>query len=146
MISVTAFIPQDADSLKDLLPCFEGEDDIFDKLKSRYGSSDSIMYTILDDDSVIGVLGLTLSYVHCASVWSVLSKKIRKYPKGYHKLTKQLLDEYQVSCEIDRLQVTVDADNEKALKQNKLWGFEVEGLMRKAGPNGKDQYLLARVR
>lgn len=63
-----------------------------------------------------------------------------------NKLFLELLDHAYLyafqSCKLRRLTGFVDVDNHKALKLDLHIGFQVEGMMREAGSEGQDQYIL----
>lgn len=63
-----------------------------------------------------------------------------------NKLFLELLDHAYLyafqRCKLRRLTGFVDADNHKALKLDLHIGFQVEGMMREAGSEGQDQYIL----
>lgn len=144
MIKIRAFEKADIIHM-DLLPYYSREIDTKGSILGMVEAPDSIRRTLLTvRGEVLAVVGGLIHY-QAMSVWAAVSINILKHPKAYHKGMAELIDRTIDEFNLARVQSIVAADNLKAVKQHKLWGFVCEGLMRKSGPGGKDEYIFAKV-
>lgn len=144
MIKVVPYLPEHIQTM-DLLECFEKEHGVKDLILQLREAPDTIRKTLLSvRGEALAVIGGFVTY-RTVNIWAAVSKLVRDYPKGYHKVLGQEIDLLFKEHDILRVQSVLFADNAKAIKQHRLWGFEVEGLLRKAGPNGEDQLIMAKV-
>ena len=102
--------------------------------------------TLFDDKTILGFGGVHLLWRGVGESWIMLSTEGRKKPLTVAKYTFNLFDDIMARNSLERIQASVASDDPKAISFAKWLGFEVEGLMRKYGPDGNDYYRLARIR
>ena len=80
-----------------------------------------------------------------AEGWVLATKDIYKYPIFCAKHIKQRTEIILKANKIKRIQTSVKADCDVALRFAKWLGFKKEGLMESYGPDGSDFVRFARV-
>ena len=81
----------------------------------------------------------------CAEGWVLATKKINNYPITFARVIKQRTDMMCKNYSIKRLQTSVKADCQIAIRFAKWLGLTSEGLMKHYGPDGSDYYRFARI-
>jgi RimJ/RimL family protein N-acetyltransferase len=102
--------------------------------------------TLFDNDLILGLGGIHPLWAGVGECWIMLSTYGRKKPLTVAKHSYLLFDDIMEGENLNRMQASVAVSDSKALSFAKWLGFEVEGLMRKYGPDGEDYYRLARIR
>jgi hypothetical protein len=80
-----------------------------------------------------------------AEGWVLATKDIYKYPVFCAKHIKQRTEIILKANKIKRIQTSVKADCDVALRFAKWLGFKKEGLMESYGPDGSDFVRFARI-
>ena len=80
-----------------------------------------------------------------AEGWVLATKDIYKYPVFCAKHIKQRTEIILKANKIKRLQTSVKADCDVALRFAKWLGLKEEGLMKRYGPDGSDFIRFARI-
>lgn len=101
-------------------------------------------FTYLDNDKVQASGGVVGLWAGMGEVWFVLSDDEDKPTKTICSIVKKFIDGLYEEG-FYRLQATIKADNEKAIRFIEWLGFEREALMKKYGIEGADYYLYARI-
>jgi len=143
MFKITESLLVDPYFIEDLLPCFS---EVSRENAAKKIFSGDLCYTFWFDNKIVGVMGGTLSTEKHMYGWSILGKGIFKCQISFAKSMKKFINDYFEQKKLDRFCVTVDSDNEAAIKQNIWMGLQVEGTLRKSGEKGQDQVILAKVR
>jgi hypothetical protein len=102
-------------------------------------------YTLLSPDGVVAISGVFPLWPGVGSAWSLTSDLVKKYPKSYYKATKQFLEAIISDWNLHRVQASTLAENGIACNWLRHLGFEVEGTMKKYGPDRADHIMFARV-
>lgn len=104
------------------------------------------------EEKIIGTAGLNIfansRLRHSASIGIMVHKDYQGKGVGT-KLMEAIIDVADNWLMLVRIELTVFADNEKAINLYKKFNFEVEGLKKKAGiRNGEyvDELMMARIR
>lgn len=82
-------------------------------------------------------------------VWELcayVDKSVERCGLHYCKATKRLIDAAFIAYPVDRMQITVRADQPWAGRWATFLGFNFEGRLRKYGAEGVDHFLYAKVR
>lgn len=123
-----------------------------DTFVAHLGPNDHHFVAVLEDGTVIGAAGLHLEsnprMRHVGSVGLMVHADYQNMGVG-SALLKTLLDLADNWLMLVRLELTVFADNERAIHLYEKLGFEKEGLKRMTTVrNGKyaDEYMMARLR
>jgi hypothetical protein len=127
---------------REVYKAFHGLDEQYTKLSS---SENVVMYTICDDDRPIAVVGANMVWPGFMMAWGILSDDIVKKPIAFTKEIKRLFDVHFEELSLYRVSMEVKADFCPGVKWMRLLGFDLEGTMKKWGPDKSDYYLFARV-
>ena len=107
---------------------------------------DEYCYTLWNNDKVVEIMGASFISGKVAYGWSYLSEEISGCKISFIKAMKKVIDEFFEVKKLNRFFVTVACTNSAAIRQNEWMGLSKEGVMRKSGLNGEDQFVLAKVR
>jgi RimJ/RimL family protein N-acetyltransferase len=107
---------------------------------------DKASYTLWYKDRPIAIIGATMIHAQCAYGWSYLSEDIKLCKKSFAKTMRDFVEDFFEHMGLVRFFVAVDVDNKAAIRQNEWMGLQREAVLRKAGVDGRDQLVLARVR
>ena len=102
-------------------------------------------FTGLVNNKPIAAGGVFYLWDGVAEGWVLATKEIYKYPIFCAKHIKQRTEIILKANKIKRLQTSVKADCDVALRFAKWLGFKQEGLMESYGPDGSDFVRFARV-
>ncbi len=102
-------------------------------------------FTGLVNNKPIAAGGVFYIWDGVAEGWVLATKEIYKYPIFCAKHIKQRTEIILKANKIKRIQTSVKADCDVALRFAKWLGFKKEGLMESYGPDGSDFVRFARV-
>ena len=102
-------------------------------------------FTGLVNDKPIAAGGVFHLWDGVAEGWVLASKEIYKYPIFCAKHIKRRTEIIIKANNIKRLQTSVKADCDVALRFAKWMGLKEEGLMKSYGPDGSDFIRFAKV-
>ena len=102
-------------------------------------------FTGLINDKPIAAGGVFHLWDGVAEGWVLASKEIYKYPIFCAKHIKRRTEIIIKANNIKRLQTSVKADCDVALRFAKWMGLKEEGIMKKYGPDGSDFIRFARI-
>ena len=102
-------------------------------------------FTGLVNDKPIAAGGVFHLWDGVAEGWVLATKDIYKYPVFCAKHIKQRTEIILQANKIKRLQTSVKADCDVALRFAKWLGLKEEGLMKQYGPDGSDFIRFARI-
>jgi hypothetical protein len=128
--------------LSNLLPCFLDSDREF---VTGYIYNGDESFTLWGNDKIIGIMGSTIISPTVLYGWSLLSVDIMKYKLSFARTMRAMIDEGIKGRGIKRFFTYINEDNKVAVRQNKWNGLIIEGLLRKNGPQGQNQYVMAKV-
>ena len=80
-----------------------------------------------------------------AEGWVLATNEINNYPITFARVMKQRTDMMIANNKIKRLQTSVKADCDLAIRFAKWLGLKEEGLMKNYGADGSDYYRFARI-
>lgn len=103
--------------------------------------SEGVGWAALDGDDVIACAGIVQAHAQRGMAWAMFSQRALQQFKLIHRVTRHVL----ASAPWRRIEMTVDARHEAAIAWAERLGFEREGLMRAATPDGRDCFLYAKV-
>ena len=102
-------------------------------------------FTGLVNDKPIAAGGVFHLWDGVAEGWVLATKDIYKYPVFCAKHIKQRTEIILQANKIKRLQTSVKANCDVALRFAKWLGLKEEGLMKQYGPDGSDFIRFARI-
>jgi RimJ/RimL family protein N-acetyltransferase len=99
-----------------------------------------------EEGELLACCGVALFWPTSGVAWAVLAPAAFAHMVILTIGTRQILDYFQGSLGIVRLQADVLAENLSAQNYVKHYGFEEEGLMRAFDPDGRDVIRFSRIR
>jgi len=102
-------------------------------------------WTAIAQGKVICIFGIRYMWSGVAEAWLLTGHGIEKNSISLVKGARVLLDETIEEMQIRRLQIAVKSTNKTAYNFAKFLYFNVEGVMKKFGPDGEDYYLMTRI-
>lgn len=102
-------------------------------------------FTGLVDNKPIAAGGVFPLWENVAEGWVLATKEINNYPITFAKVIKHRTEYMLKNNNIKRLQTSVKADCELAIRFAKWLGLKEEGLMKHYGPDGSDYFRYARI-
>jgi RimJ/RimL family protein N-acetyltransferase len=102
-------------------------------------------YTLIEDDEVIVCGGVHMMWTGVGEGWLVMSKHAYDKPITVARYTQRLFDTIMGDNAMWRVQASVHTNDEQSVKFAEWLGFEIEGVMKKFGPDGTNYFRMARV-
>jgi RimJ/RimL family protein N-acetyltransferase len=102
--------------------------------------------SIYSNETLLGCCGVALFWPTSGAAWAVFSREAFRDMVVFTRGTRQILDYFQNSLGIVRLQADVLAENVRAQNYVKHFDFQEEGIMRAFDQEGRDVVRFARVR
>ena len=99
-----------------------------------------------DEGRIVFFGGLTLFWPGVAEAWSVMSDLVEEYPLAVVREIRRRVQEGFDRHGLRRIQAIIADDNPRAVKLMRMAGFEVEGILRGYSPDGKDCFILGRLK
>lgn len=117
-----------------------------DAAKVAFTSDNSMVaYTGMMDNKIFALGGVYQLWQGVAEAFFVMSSHAYDKPLTAAKYSRAMLDYIQEENNYNRLQASVNCNDDEAVRFIGWLGFENEGLMRKFGLDGTDYYRYARV-
>jgi len=144
MISVSTFDPMDLVHIKKTEAY---ADDKYADSNAIYAhhSDNSFVHTVSYGGVPIAILGITFLWPGVGYLWGILGEGIKKCPKSFVKVTRQLIEQYAKNLGLWRVHMDVIARYHPAIRFAESIGLTREGLMKKFGSDGHDYYRYARL-
>ncbi len=105
--------------------------------------------TMLIDEKPVAIFGVSPLWKGCAQAWSYIENEEIAGDFGATRylldLSKELISVSQELLALHRLQMSVQAAFEPAIRFAEHLGFSREARMARYGPDGEDHYLYAKV-
>ncbi len=99
-----------------------------------------------ESDDPLACVGCNRIFSQVAECWTLLSKDVERYPFYYASAMKRISETAFVFYGLERMQISIKADQEWAHKWAKYLGFDFEGEMKSYGEELVDYFLFAKVR
>lgn len=96
-------------------------------------------------DKIYAMFGLYKLWDGVYEAWLIPSGDVSKKAFRMHRASKLFFEYAANKLDMKRLQITVCARNEPAVKWAKVCYFETEGVLKKYGPQGDDYLMMARI-
>ena len=106
---------------------------------------DNLAFTGMVNGKPIFSAGMKMIWGQVAEGWVIASSDMWKYPLGVAKAIKKDFARVAKENNITRVQTSIRADFKEGLRFAEWLGLEEEGLMKKFGFDGSDQYMYARL-
>lgn len=115
------------------------------ELLARYERDPS--WTMRDERGrIVFFGGLTILWPGVAEAWSVMSDLVEENPLAVVREIRRRVQEGFDRHGLRRIQAIIADDNPRAVKLMRMAGFEVEGILRAYSPDGKDCFILGRLK
>ena len=104
-----------------------------------------LAFTGLVNNKPIFAAGMKMVWGQVAEGWVIATSEMWKHPLGVAKAIKKDFARVAKENNITRVQSAIRKDFKEGLRFAEWLGLEKEGLMRKWGFDGSDQYMYARL-
>ena len=99
----------------------------------------------ISDGKIIACAGVRILWPGCGEAWAIFCNEIHRHKIEIHKNITAYLKIIINDFKLRRIQAYVRADVPVAVDYIEHMGFEREGLLRKFGLDGEDQYIYAMI-
>jgi len=99
----------------------------------------------ISDGKILACAGVRILWPGVGEAWAIFCNEIGSYKKEAYIYVLTYLKQIIEDFKLRRIQAYVRADVPIALKYIEQLGFQQEGLLRKFGRDGKDQYIYALI-
>jgi len=106
---------------------------------------DHLAFTGIVNNKPIFAAGMKIIWGQVAEGWVIATSEMWKHPIGVAKAIKKDFARVAKENNITRVQSGIRKDFKQGLRFAEWLGLEKEGLMKKWGFDGSDQYLYARI-
>ena len=106
---------------------------------------DHLAFTGIVNNKPIFAAGMKIIWGQVAEGWVIATNEMWKHPIGVAKENKKDFARVAKENNITRVQSGIRKDFKQGLRFAEWLGLEKEGLMKKWGFDGSDQYLYARI-
>jgi hypothetical protein len=106
---------------------------------------DNLAFTGIVNDNPIFAAGMKMIWGQVAEGWVIATSEMWKHPLGVAKAIKKDFARVAKENNITRVQSAIRKDFKEGQRFAEWLGLEKEGLMRKWGFDGSDQYMYARL-
>ena len=106
---------------------------------------DHLAFTGIVNDEPIFAAGMKMVWGQVAEGWVIATSEMWKHPLGVAKAIKKDFARVAKENNITRVQSAIRKDFSEGQRFAEWLGLEKEGLMRKWGFDGSDQYMYARL-
>jgi hypothetical protein len=106
---------------------------------------DHLAFTGIVNDNPIFAAGMKMIWGQVAEGWVIATSEMWKHPLGVAKAIKKDFARVAKENNITRVQSAIRKDFSEGQRFAEWLGLEKEGLMRKWGFDGSDQYMYARL-
>jgi len=106
---------------------------------------DHLAFTGIVNNEAIFAAGMKMVWGRVAEGWVIASSEMWKHPLGVAKAIKKDFARVAKEHNIERVQTAIRKDFEQGQRFAQWLGLEEEGLMKKFGFDGTDQYMYARI-
>ena len=103
-------------------------------------------WTLTHRGEIVASAGFYVMWPGVAEAWLTTTPLVYKYPLYFWRGTKEVFKRIDEQVKFRRIQATVKAADQRAIKYLKHLGFTIEGFMPKYGPDGSDHYMIGRVK
>ena len=139
MLELREFIREDMDNIDLGYEMLQEHKDAFKAPYAIHG------YTLLEDGEIVAMGGVHMLWNKVGEAWIMLGKSAKSKPRTVAKYADLMFDVIVHKNKLNRIQASIAVNDAKAIRFGKWLGFEMEGLMRRYGPDGSDYYRVARV-
>lgn len=118
--------------------------DMHEQIKTQLDNSWHSI-TIRDDDEVLAIVGIVLQSPGHGDAWAVVAKDLKNRGFMLTKGVRYLIRWAEEHGKLRRIGILVVPDCRRHIVWAKRLGFQLEGTVRKYGPNGEDFLLMSRI-
>lgn len=122
---------------------FEHIPDYKQKLKAVEMSKWSHSAVVLGD--IVCSFGIIEMWPGLGEAWMLTSDKVKRYPISLTRGAARYFDAAARDLQLRRLQITVNVNDELAVRWANRLNFTQEGLLRRYGPDGSDHLMYGKV-
>jgi len=116
----------------------------WDALLEVYANHYSV--TLWHEDQLVGCGGVVVLRPGVGEAWVMGGPEVHKHGRQVYKTCKRALDAAENIFRLRRMQATVLANQDKWIHFAQRMGFDIEGRLRKYGPDEQDYLMMARLK
>lgn len=102
-------------------------------------------WTMMEGEQIVACCGVRILWEGVGEAWLIFSPAVEGHTIEATKIIKKYLRRVIDDTKLNRVQAFCATANPKAARYLEVLGFEREGVMRKLGRDGADQYIYAIV-
>jgi hypothetical protein len=102
-------------------------------------------FSAIENGRVVACFGITPICPGVAEAWMIVDRTIAVHTMPLARMSRCLFDGLGTAAGLHRCQITVNSQDTGAVRFAQWCKFETEGLLRKAGPDESDHYIMARL-
>lgn len=114
-----------------------------DMLKAFQAEGDAV--TAMWRGRIVACLGCNNMWPGVAEAWLITSVEIADISVTTTRAAIRYFDKLAIRNQLKRMQITVNMENELAMRWAKMLKFTPEGVLRRYGPSGADHMMFARI-
>jgi hypothetical protein len=101
--------------------------------------------TVILHGKPAAVFGTVSIWEGVGEMWMLCEERFRKYGKSMTRAALAYTDCTVIAGNLHRLQITVRCADLRAVRWAMVLGFEIEGMMKRYGPDQSDFYLMSKT-
>lgn len=114
-------------------------------VKVEASLADSIGWTGMENDEVLGIIGVKILWAGVGDAWAVFTPQAQKYMLSISRKAKRGINTFMEEQKLVRLQTVVRVGNAVALRWAQWLGFHTEGYM-EWYYGGMDYLIMAKLK
>lgn len=140
-VVLVPFIPEHLNGFKFEQPDMQGHDDISNHTIAQAHGNTAV--SVIQYGKTLGIFGSSKVWNGLEEAWFLVDEVTRRYGIAMTKVAKKFIQLKFQEDMLNRLQITVRCNDNRAYKWAKCLGFQTDGVMRQFGPDGSDYYMMA---
>lgn len=140
-VVLVPFIPEHLNGFKFEQPDMQGHDDIRNHTIAQAHGNTAV--SVIQYGKTLGIFGSSKVWNGLEEAWFLVDEVTRRYGIAMTKVAKKFIQLKFQEDMLNRLQITVRCNDNRAYKWAKCLGFQTDGVMRQFGPDGSDYYMMA---
>lgn len=140
-VVLVPFIPEHLNGFKFEQPDMQGHDDISNHTIAQAHGNTAV--SVIQYGKTLGIFGSSKVWSGLEEAWFLVDEVTRRYGIAMTKVAKKFIQLKFQEDMLNRLQITVRCNDNRAYKWAKCLGFQTDGVMRQFGPDGSDYYMMA---
>ena len=103
-------------------------------------------WSLEHDGDIVACAGVLVLEPGRGDAWALTSELVHRYPLAFHRRVKWCLADIMSNFNLHRIQCVCDCEHATSLKWLNRLGFTPEGRLRQFTGDGRDVFILAKLR